>query len=187
MKITNVKVEMFNWTTESWKTGVGTSFGNTRQLGIVTVETDEGISGNAFLGSSRVGADHFAPGLIEFIKPIVMGRNPQDIGAIWWDMWKMNRSVSTYVIGAIDICLWDINGKIAQQPIHRLLGTCKESVPVYSSTAFHETKEEYAEASSIGVTAPAPKVREITGARSDSIPILFAVVESLSPPISEAT
>ena len=57
----------------------------------------------------------------------------------------MNRSVSTYVIGAIDICLWDINGKIANQPIHRLLGTCKESVPVYSSTAFHETKEQYAE------------------------------------------
>ena len=126
-------------------TGVGTTFGDTRQLGIVTVETDEGVSGNAFLGSSRMGANHFAPGLIEFIKPIVMGRNPQDIGAIWWDMWKMNRSVSTYVIGAIDICLWDINGKIAGQPIHRLLGTCKDSVPVYSSTAYWETKEEYAE------------------------------------------
>ena len=92
-----------------------------------------------------MGADHFAPGLIEFIKPIVMGRNPQDIGAIWWDLWKMNRSVSTYVIGAVDICLWDINGKIAGQPIHRLLGTCKETVPVYSSTAYHETKEQYAE------------------------------------------
>ena len=39
----------------------------------------------------------------------------------------------------------DINGKITNQPIHRLLGTCKETVPVYSSTAFHETKEEYAE------------------------------------------
>ena len=145
MKITNVKVEMFNWKSEPWMTGVGTTFGDTRQLGIVTVETDEGVSGNAFLGSSRMGANHFAPGLIEFIKPIVMGRNPQDIGAIWWDMWKMNRSVSTYVIGAIDICLWDINGKIAGQPIHRLLGTCKDSVPVYSSTAFHESKEEYAE------------------------------------------
>ncbi len=145
MKITNVKVEMFNWKSEPWRTGVGTTFGDTRQLGIVTVETDEGVKGNAFLGSSRMGANHLAPGLIEFIKPIVMGRNPQDIGAIWWDMWKMNRSVSTYVIGAIDICLWDINGKIAGQPIHRLLGTCKDSVPVYSSTAYHETKEEYAE------------------------------------------
>ena len=143
MRITNVKVELFDWTTEAWKTGVGTEFGSTRQLGIVTVETDEGISGNAFLGSSRVGGDHFAPGLIEFIKPIVMGRDPQDIGAIWWELWKMNRSVSTYVIGAVDICLWDINGKIAGQPIHRLLGTCKHSAPVYSSTAWHATKEEY--------------------------------------------
>ena len=120
MKITNVKVEMFNWKSEQWQTGVGTSFGQTRQLGIVTVETDEGISGNAFLGSSRMGADHYSLGLIEFLKPLVMGRNPQDIGAIWWDMWKMNRSVSTNAIGAIDICLWDINGKIAGQPIHRL-------------------------------------------------------------------
>ena len=145
MKITNVKVEMFDWQSESWKTNNWTQFGNTVQLGVVTVETDEGVSGNSFLGSSRVGADHHAPGLIEFIKPIIMGRNPQDIGSIWKDLWKMNRSVSTYVIGAIDICLWDINGKIANQPIHRLIGTCKETVPVYSSTAFHETKEEYAE------------------------------------------
>ncbi len=145
MKITNVKVDMFNWKSEGWKTGVGTTFGATRQLGVVTVETDEGISGNGFLGSSRMGAEHFVPGLIEFIKPIVMGRDPQDIGAIWWELWKMNRSVSTYVIGTIDVCLWDINGKIAGQPIHRLLGTCKDSVPVYSSTAYHETKEEYAE------------------------------------------
>ena len=145
MKITNVKVDMFNWKTEAWKTGVGTTFGDTRQLGIVTVETDEGVSGNAFLGSTRMGADHIVKGMKEIIKTIVMGRNPQDIGAIWWEMWKMNRSVSTYIIGAIDICLWDINGKIAGQPIHRLLGTCKESVPVYGSTAYHETTEEYAE------------------------------------------
>ncbi|MDP7056236.1 MAG: enolase C-terminal domain-like protein [Alphaproteobacteria bacterium] len=145
MKISNVKVDMFNWESEGWKTGVGTMFGQTQTLGIVTVETNEGISGNAFLGSSRMGAQHYAPGLIEFIKPMIMGRNPQDIGAIWWEMWKANRSVATNVIGAIDICLWDINGKIANQPIHRLLGTCKESVPVYSSTAYHATKEEYVE------------------------------------------
>ena len=145
MKITNVKVDMFNWQTQPWKTGVGTLFGDTRQLGVVTIDTDEGVSGNAFLGSSRMGANHFAPGLIEFIKPLIMGRNPLDTGRIWWDLWKMNRSVSTYVIGAIDVCLWDINGKLAGQPIHRLLGTCKDEVPAYSSTAYHETIEAYAE------------------------------------------
>ena len=145
MKITNLKLDMFNWTSEPWMTGVGTQFGSTQQLGVVTVETDEGVSGNSFLGSSRMGANHFALGLIEFIKPIVIGRNPLDIGAIWADMYKMNRSVSTYVIAAVDVCLWDINGKLAGQPIHRLLGTCKDSVPVYSSTAYWETKEEYVE------------------------------------------
>jgi L-alanine-DL-glutamate epimerase-like enolase superfamily enzyme len=144
MKITNVKMDLFTWKSEPWKTGVGTAFGGTQQLGVVTVETDDGLSGHAFLGSSRMGADHFALGLIEFIKPRILGRNPQDIGAIWWDLWKMNRSVSTYVIGAIDVCLWDINGKIARQPIHRLLGTCKDRVPAYSSTAYHETPEAYA-------------------------------------------
>ncbi|MEM7213627.1 MAG: enolase C-terminal domain-like protein [Pseudomonadota bacterium] len=143
MKVTNVKLDMFNWKTAPWKTGVGTAFGNLRQLGVVTVETDQGVSGNAFLGSARIGADHFAPGLIEFGKPIVMGRNPQDIGVIWWDLWKNNRSMATNVIGALDVCLWDINGKIAGQPIHRLLGTCKTKVPVYSSTAYHESVEDY--------------------------------------------
>ncbi len=145
MRITNVKVDLFNWQSAAWKTGVGMRFGETQQLGVVTVETDEGVSGNAFLGSSRKGANHYAPALMQYLKPMLMGRNPQDIGAIWWQMWKQNRSVDTYAIGAIDICLWDINGKIAGQPIHRLLGTCKETVPVYSSTAWHETNEAYVE------------------------------------------
>ena len=94
MKITNVKMDMFYWKSEPWKVGLNfQTFGSTQKLGVVTVETDEGISGNAFLGSSRMGADHFAPGLIEFIKPRVIGKNPQDIGAIWQDLWKANRSV----------------------------------------------------------------------------------------------
>ena len=38
----------------------------------------------------------------------------------------------------------------------------------------------------MGVTAPAPRVKEITGSSSESIPILFAVLASFSPPISDA-
>ena len=145
MKITDVDIRLFNWRSDPWQTGVGTKFGNNKQLGVVTVHTDEGIQGHSFLGSSRRGADNFAKSLIEFIKPIIMGANPLDIGDIWWKMWKMNRSVSNYVIGAIDICLWDINGKYSNQPIHRLIGTCKNKVPVYSSTAYHENVEQYVE------------------------------------------
>ncbi len=148
MKITNVKVEMFNWTTESWKTGVGTTFGSTRQLGIVTVETDGGVSGNAFLGSSRVGADHFAPGLIEFIKPIVMGRNPQDIGAIWWDLWKMNRCL--HLCDQHRHLSLDINGRLAaDSPASRRV-KCRCTPFAYRV----ETREAIRLGNGLGATAP---------------------------------
>ena len=141
MRITNVTVQIANWPIDPWQVGAGRRFGGNDQLGVVTVSTDEGISGHAFLSRPQ----QHARGLIDYAKPTVMGRNPQDIGAIWRDLWKMGHSIHTSVMGAIDICLWDINGKIAGQPIHRLLGTCKESAPVYSSTAYWETPEEYAE------------------------------------------
>ena len=141
MKITNVKVDVFNWPTPEWKVGSHMRFGGKLLLGVVTVETDEGISGHAFLSRP----EHHAQPLIDVIKPRIIGKNPQDIGAIWKDLWKQNRAVSTFAIGAIDICLWDINGKVAGQPIHRLLGTVREEMPVYSSTAWWDTPQEYAE------------------------------------------
>ena len=145
MKIVNVRFVLFRWPCKTWKIGQGVTLGGTKPLGIVEIETDEGISGNAFLGSARFPADHFTKSLLEFVKPMILGRDPRDIGAIWSQLWKMNRDVFTQVIGAIDICLWDINGKLADQPIHRLIGTCKKRVPAYSSTAYHETTEAYAQ------------------------------------------
>ena len=44
-----------------------------------------------FSGPRARAPDHFAPALIEFLKPMLLGQNPQDIGAIWWKMWKKNR------------------------------------------------------------------------------------------------
>ena len=144
MKITDVSVTMFNWNSAPWQTGTG-SFGGKRLLGIVTVHTDEGVEGHAFLGSSRQGADAYAGPLIEFVKPFLVGQNPLDSGAIWERMWKMNRSVSTNAIGAVDVALWDIAGKVAGLPIHRLLGTCRDRVPAYASSGWLPTPEAYGE------------------------------------------
>ena len=144
MKVTDLSVTMIRWKTPPWKTGSG-PFGGEKLLGVLTVYTDEGVQGHAFLGSSRQGADAFVGPLMEFVKPILMGRNPLDIGAIWSRMWKLNRSVSTYAIGAVDVALWDIAGQVAGLPIHRLLGTCRDSVPAYASSPWHSSPEEYAE------------------------------------------
>ena len=144
MKITDLSVTMFDWNSAPWQTGTG-SFGGKRLLGIVTIHTDEGIEGHAFLGSSRQGADAYAGPLIEFVKPFLVGQNPLDSGAIWERMWKMNRSVSTNAIGAVDVALWDITGKVAGLPIHRLLGTCRDRVPAYASSGWLPTPEAYGE------------------------------------------
>ena len=113
---------MFRWNFAPWKTGVGAQFGGRKLLGVLTVRTDEGVEGHSFLGSSGQGADAYAGPLMEFIKPMLVGRNPLDIGAIWREMWKKNRQVSTNAIGAVDVALWDIAGKTAGLPIHQAAG-----------------------------------------------------------------
>lgn len=144
MKITNLTLTLFKWPGKLWRTARN-SFGGDSQLGIVKIQTDEGVEGLSFLGSSSLGADNFAGQLINQIKPRLIGRNPLDIGAIWLDLWPMHRGVPLRIIGAVDVALWDLAGKTAGMPIHRLLGSCKTQVPAYASADWFATPEEFAE------------------------------------------
>ena len=129
MKVTDLTLTLFKWSIAPWHTG-GNSFGGERQLGLVTIHTDEGAEGYSFLGSSRQGADDLAGPLMEELKPVGLGRNPLDIGAIWADMWRLSRWASPRALGAVDVALWDVAGKVAGlpiQPFARLLqraGAC---------------------------------------------------------------
>ena len=144
MIITDVTVTLFLWRVKQWRAGT-MKFGGDIPLGMVTINTDDGIEGHSFLGTSRQGSDTAAKRLVEELKPVVMNRNPLDIGAIWADMYRRKRWVSLSVIGAIDVALWDIAGKVAGLPIHRMLGSCRSSVPAYASSAWFATPQEYAE------------------------------------------
>jgi L-alanine-DL-glutamate epimerase-like enolase superfamily enzyme len=110
---------------------------------VVTVHTDEDVNGHAFLGSASAGADQFAQQVLKRLKPVVLGRNPLDIGAIWMDLWRQIRNVDTRSICAVDVALWDIAGKVANLPVHRLLGTCRESAPAYASSAVMARPQDY--------------------------------------------
>ena len=144
MKVNQLTVRMVEWEAPAYRAASGT-FGGKKQLGVLTVHTDEGLEGHAFLGSPRQGADAFVGPLMEFVKPLLVGRNPLDVGAIWAEMWRLNRWVSTQAIGAVDVALWDLAGKVAGLPVHRLLGTCRERLPAYASSPSWPSVEQYVE------------------------------------------
>ena len=48
-------------------------------------------------------------------------------------------------IGALDVALWDLAGKAFGQPIHRLLGTFRDRIPAYASSAVLDSPQAYAD------------------------------------------
>jgi L-alanine-DL-glutamate epimerase-like enolase superfamily enzyme len=142
MRVTDLSITLHRWDVPptTYRDAFG---GGSTDVGVVTLTTDEGIVGHSFLGSASAGADQFAPQVLQRLKPLVLGRNPLDIGAIWADLWRTNRNVDTRSICAVDVALWDIAGKAANLPIHRLLGTCRDRAPAYASSAVMPRVQDY--------------------------------------------
>ena len=105
---------------------------------LVKVATDEGITGwgEAFgLGAcaiTRIAVE-------KAVAPLAVGRDPCDIGALMGELarrlhnYGRNGPVS-YALSGLDIALWDIAGKVAGEPLHRLLGGPPVArVPCYAS------------------------------------------------------
>jgi L-alanine-DL-glutamate epimerase-like enolase superfamily enzyme len=135
MKITDVSITLFSWDDiPQTSYGEHKKFGGSSQLGLLAIDTDEGITGHAFLGSSRNAADIDAPGLIRYLKPVLMGQDPLARERLYQALWKRARTTTTRAVGAIDVALWDIAGKAANMPIHKLLGSYRERAPAYASS-----------------------------------------------------
>jgi L-alanine-DL-glutamate epimerase-like enolase superfamily enzyme len=114
-------------------------------LGLLRIGTDSGIVGHAFLGSATHTAVNDGPGLIRFLKPLLMGQDPLERERLNAALWPWSRLISVRSIGAVDVALWDIAGQAAGMPIHRLLGTTRHSIPAYASSAVLPSIEAYAE------------------------------------------
>jgi L-alanine-DL-glutamate epimerase-like enolase superfamily enzyme len=147
MKIIDVTLTLFAWedippTTYGTHTG---RFAGSSALGLLRVITDEGLEGHAFLGSAMNSAINDGQALISHLKPVLLGKNPLDRERLNQQIWARQRAAGVRPIGAVDVALWDLAGKAYGQPIHRLLGTYRESIGAYASSAVLASPEEYAE------------------------------------------
>ncbi|HYC47238.1 MAG TPA: enolase C-terminal domain-like protein [Burkholderiales bacterium] len=148
MKITDLTITLFAWDDlppRQFGRHTGKMPGGSSQLGLVQITTDDGVIGHSFLGSSSRGANYDAESLIRFLKPIVMGQDPLERERLYQQMWARNRNTTLRCIGAVDVALWDIAGKAAGLPIHRLLGSFRDAIPAYASSEVLPSKEAYAD------------------------------------------
>ena len=60
-------------------------------------------------------------------------------------MWARARWTLVRAIGAVDVALWDLAGKIAGMPIHQLLGSYRDTIPAYASSQSLASAQEYCE------------------------------------------
>jgi L-alanine-DL-glutamate epimerase-like enolase superfamily enzyme len=113
----------------------------TVEQAVLTITTDEGVQGHTFMGLPQPDV---TMQIIKRVKPQLIGRNPMDIGAIWGELGR-RRDLDPTVQSYVDVALWDIAGKLAGLPVHRLLGTVRSSIPAYASSWIHQDAGTYSE------------------------------------------
>ena len=102
----------------------------TRDWVNVLVHTSEGLTGIGRGGNAQLISRELAP--------VLVGQDPRRIALLWERMyetaWRFHgpgRSAMSS-IGALDVALWDLYGKSCGQPVWRLLGGYRDTVPAYA-------------------------------------------------------
>jgi len=105
---------------------------------LVRVHTSEGVSGLGVVNSINVQVTHAF--VTNSLAPLIVGRNPLDIERLWHEMYhklyKLGPAGALLIsVAGVDIALWDIVGKLANLPVHALLGgTFRPEPAVYASS-----------------------------------------------------
>jgi len=98
----------------------------------IEITTNEGVTGIA-------PTYDWLSGIIrEFIKPILVGKDPLAIEKLWDQMYRFNvhgrKCWSMIAQSQVDCALWDIVGKVRNEPVYRLLGgPVKDKIRAYAS------------------------------------------------------
>ena len=101
------------------------------------VHTDQGLIG---VGETSYAAQSVETYLHEYVAPRVVGRDPLEIEALTRSLtgylgWR-GSGVETRAASAFDLALWDLYGKVCNQPLYQLLGgASRQSVRTYNTCA----------------------------------------------------
>jgi L-alanine-DL-glutamate epimerase-like enolase superfamily enzyme len=137
MKITRLKTTLVNVPLAK---PIATPIHQMKSVGCVLVEleTDQGITGESYvftLNGVRLKSLHE---MILGFAHQVEGRNPHFVSGIGQNIWdELNpighKGFSIAALSAIDTACWDLIGKFAELPLHKVFGACRDKVRTYAS------------------------------------------------------
>ncbi len=137
MKITGVKTRIIDLPFEK---PIATSIHNMRSVGCVLlfIETSEGLTGESYaftLNALRIKAFNE---MVSGFNHLLLGKDPTLVTEISETIWReINptgyQGLTISALSTINTALWDLVGKIANLPLYRVFGACRETVKTYAS------------------------------------------------------
>ena len=97
---------------------------------VVRIVTDQGISG---FGQAESYKEYLKP-MVMFYKKYLIGHDPTDVENVMMQIRRMGAFKPWgAAVSAIEIALWDLAGKVAGQPVYKMLGgKIRDRVRVYN-------------------------------------------------------
>ena len=146
----------------------------------VKAYTNQGLIGLGL--ATQTSKEVSTAAAIDEFAPLLVGRDPTHIEAIWEDLYEGPRwrgGPLTAALSAVDIALWDILGQALGQPIYKLLGgPIHDKVRVYGGTG-GTTPESWAKTKADGYTAS--RVQWPTGSITEMIQYTKAMRAAAGP------
>jgi len=136
MKITRITSHILGYDLPE-PLGYSQQYYTKRTAHLVEVETDEGITGwGECFGAGNIALAN--KGIVEqVIQPMVLGMDPLDRDVIWHKIYNLMRDhgqkgMPLQSLSGVDIELWDIAGKVAGLPLHKMIGGAhRDRIDVY--------------------------------------------------------
>lgn len=105
-------------------------------MAVVEIETETGLKG---YGWCEDGCQATQPVIDNHLSRLLIDQDARDIEGLWDRLYRATlpygrKGAVLQAISSIDIALWDLAGKAANEPVYRLLGgATRHPVPVYAS------------------------------------------------------
>ena len=110
----------------------------TQETPMVRIRCDDGTTGTGYSYTIGTGGSSVVALLRDHLAPKLIGRDPDQIEAIWKDLFFATHAtavgaITSLALAAVDTALWDLKARRAGLPLWKAAGGAQPRVPLYTT------------------------------------------------------